>query len=296
LGGIGIIVVSELTRRVTQKLSEKIAERVAGRILTRVLGRAGSSLIPVAGWVIGIGLIAWDLWDGAKGALPQIQEALTSADVKARIRGEITDSIKNGLPDETAVAALEIAVTILEEWDGFCGRYPDLCSLAASNTTFQAILNETPLDQLDKLALLVDVLANYAGRAELDAALANGQFERALALPETTYALVQSSRSLAPLLGWAELAGDRLDEVLARGIQRTKKPEDLSPALLDALLAVKDQAALDKLLALDRTELETLVPFAGSSLGPLAANMSLDEMHQLIGWFPTWRRSWQVGR
>ena len=287
LGGIGIIVVTEIARRITQKLSEKIAERVAGRIIGRVLGRAGSSLLPVAGWVIGLGLIAWDLWEGGKGALPQIQESLTSQEVKARIRSEIADSIKNGLPDETALASLEIAVTILEEWDGFCGRYPDVCALAESNPTFQAILAETPLDQLDKLALLVAVLGNYAGRAELERALASGEFEAALALPEGSYALIQPARALGPLLAWSKLAGTRLDEVLRKGIARTKTPADFSPALLAAVLSVEEQATVDKLLQLDRSELETLVAFAGRDFAGMASTMPLAEMRQLVSYLST---------
>jgi hypothetical protein len=287
LGGVGIIVVSEIARRISQKLSQRIAERVAGRIVGRVLGRAGSSLIPVAGWVIGIGLIVWDLWEGGKGALPQIEEALTSEEVKERIRTEIADSIENSLPDETAVVALEIAVTLLEEWDNFCGRYPELCRLAEENATFQAILNDTPLDQLDQLALLVDVLATYAGGAELDAAIQNGQLETALALPTESYAIIQNARSLGPLIEWTRLAGDRLDEVLTYGIHRQKTPADFSPELLAALLAVADPSAIDKLLALERAELETLVPFAGSSLGPLAVNMTVDEIRQLVGYLQT---------
>lgn len=282
LGGVGLIVVTEIARRVSQRLGHRIAERIAGRIAGRVLGRAGSSLIPIAGWVIGVGLIVWDLWEGGKGALPQIEEALTSEEVKERIRSEIADSIKHSLPDETALVALEIAVTILEEWEGFCSRYPDVCSLAQENPTFQAILDDTPLDQLDKLALLTNTLLTYAGRAELEAALASSQFETALALPEESYTIVQSSRSLAPLLAWSQLAGERLDEVLAYGIHRHKTPADFSPTLLGAMLDVGDAAAIDKLLALDRAELETLVTFAGTSLGPLAANRSLDEIRQLV--------------
>jgi hypothetical protein len=284
LGGVGLIVVTEIARRVSQRLSYRIAERIAGRIAGRVLGRAGSSLIPIAGWVIGLGLIVWDLWEGGQGALPQIEEALTSEEVKERIRSEIADSIKHSLPDETALVALEIAVTILEEWEGFCGRYPDVCSLAQENATFQAILNDTPLDQLDTLALLTNTLLAYAGRVELEAALASGQFETALALPEESYTIVQTSRSLAPLLAWAQLAGDRLDQVIAYGIHRHKTPADFSPALLSAVLDVGDAAAIDKLMALNQAELEALVTFAGESLGPLAANRSLDEIRQLVGY------------
>lgn len=287
LGGLGLIVVGEVARRITQRLSTQIAERIAGRIAQRILGRVGAEFIPVAGWVIGLGLIVWDLWEGGQGALPQIQTALTSEEVKAKIRSEITDSIKRGLPDETAVAALEIAVTFLEEWDGFCDRYNSVCQLAAENPTFQTILNDTPLDQLDKLALLVDTVINDAGRAELNSAIQSGKFETALALPADAYVILRTTHSLTTLLDWARLAGDQLDRVVATGLYRGKAPADFTPQLLNQLLAVEDLAALDKLLALDQTELEQLATFAGPSLAPMASAMTLDELRQLLVYLQT---------
>jgi hypothetical protein len=284
LGGIGVIVVTEIVRRVTQKLSQKIAERIAGRIAGRVLGRAGSSFIPVAGWVIGLGLIVWDLWEGGYGALPQIEEALTSEEVKAKIRSEVTDAIRIGLPDETAVVALEIAVSVIEEWNGFCDRYPNVCSIAEENSTFRQILNETPLEQLDRVATLVNMLVDYAGRAELTNTLDSGQFDALLALPESADEILQASRSVTTVLAWAGLAGAGLDQVVDYGVYRQKTPEDFDQTTLAAVLAVDDEAAIEKLLALDRTELQALVNFAGTSLGPMAGNMSLAELRQLLAY------------
>lgn len=284
LGGVGLIVVTEVTRRITQKLSQKIAERIAGRVATRVLGRAGSSFIPIAGWVIGLGLIVWDLWEGGKGALPQIQEALTSEEVKAKIRGEIADSIENALPNESAVVALEMAVTMIEEWNGFCNRYQNVCAVAEGNATFQSILSATPLDQLDQLAALVDALVNFAGRAELDAAIQSGQFEALLKLPEAATTLLRDSKSVTTTLAWAELAGDQLPTVIKLDIHRQRTPDDFDPPLLASLIAVDDPAVVNKLLALEPAELGALAFFAGENLGPLAANLSLDELREVLAY------------
>jgi hypothetical protein len=269
---------------VTQRLSQKIAERIAGRIAGRVLGRAGSSFIPVAGWVIGLGLIVWDLWEGGYGALPQIEEALTSEEVKARIRSEVAEAIRVGLPDETALVALEIAVSVVEEWNGFCDRYPNVCSVAEENSTFRQILNETPLEQLDRVAALVNILVDYAGRAELTTTLDSGQFDALVALPESADEILQASKSVTVTLAWATLAGPGLEQVIDFGVYRQKTPDDFDQATLAAVLAVGDQAAIDKLLALDRTELQALVHFAGASLGPMAVNMSLAELRQLLAY------------
>ena len=61
LGGVGVIIASQITKRVVARLGQTIAKRVAGRVVGRVVGKAGSTIIPVAGWVIGAGLIAYDI-------------------------------------------------------------------------------------------------------------------------------------------------------------------------------------------------------------------------------------------
>jgi hypothetical protein len=287
LGGVGLIVVSEIARRIAQKLGQKIAERIAGRIAGRVLGRAGSSFIPIAGWVIGLGLIVWDLWEGAQGALPQIQEALTSEEVKEKIRSEIADSIQNELPNESAVVALEMAVSMIEQWQSFCTRNQNLCTMTEYSPTLQTILNATPLDQLDKLSLLVDSFVNYAGRAELDVALSSGQFERALALPAESFVILQASKSVSTLLAWSALAGDQLSQVVAFGVYRLKEPADFDANRLNAVLSVNDQATIDRLLALNGRELAQLYTFAGEELGSMAANLSLEELRELVAYLST---------
>ena len=89
LTGLSVIIVSQLVRRISLRMSREVGERVAGRIAGRVLGRLGSSLVPLAGWVIGAGLIVWDLVEGASGALPQIERSLTSPEIKAAIAAEL---------------------------------------------------------------------------------------------------------------------------------------------------------------------------------------------------------------
>lgn len=284
LGGLGAILVAELSRRLAQRLSTQIAERVAGKIVQRLLGRIGSEFIPVVGWVIGIALIAWDLWQGVEGALPEIEEALTSQEIKSKIRGEIADAVEKGLPEETAVVAKEIAVSMIEEWESFCVTRQDVCDVAGANPTFQQILNDTPIDQLDKLTNLVDSFVQYVGQAELESAISNGRLEKLLTLPESAYVILRTSKSSEVLLAWSILAGDQLDKVVELGLYRTKTPTDFDPALLVALLAVNDQAAVDKLLNFDQAELTTLVDFAGENLAEITAKTSLDDLHRLVNY------------
>jgi hypothetical protein len=173
---------------------------------------------------------------------------------------------------------------VVEEWNGFCDRYPNVCSVAEENSAFRQILSETPLEQLDRVAALVNTLVDHAGRAELTNTLDSGQFDALLALPESADEILQASKSVTVTLAWATLAGPGLEQVVDFGVYRQKTPDDFDQATLAAVLTVGDQAAIDKLLALDRTGLQALVHFAGASLGPMAVNMSLAELRQLLAY------------
>lgn len=284
LGGVGLIIVTELSRRIAVKLSEKIAERVAGKIVGRIIGKAGSSLIPVAGWVIGLGLIVWDLWEGGNGALPQIQDALESEEVKAKIRQEVADSIKDGLPEEVSIVSLEIAVNLVEDWNRFCDTNRAVCTLAEDNSTFQDILDYTPLDQVGKLVNLVNIFIDNIGRAELEKAIDNGQFERLLTLPEEALSMVGETKSAATTLAWVELAGDRLAKVVEFHLYSQKLPTDFTPELLRAVLNLEDIETVNKVLPLNTEQLTEVVTFADSNFVRLVNRLSAEELSQLASY------------
>ncbi|MBX3011795.1 MAG: hypothetical protein KF832_09835 [Caldilineaceae bacterium] len=287
LGGVGVIIVTELSRRIAVKLSEKIAERVAGKIVGRIIGKAGSSLIPVAGWVIGLGLIVWDLWEGGNGALPQIQDALQSEEVKAKIRQEVSDSIKDGLPEEVSIVSLEIAVSLVEDWNRFCDTNRAVCTLAQDDATFQDILNYTPLDQVGKLVSLVNAFMDNLGRAELEKAIDNGQFEKLLVLPEAAFTLLAATKSASTTLAWAELAGDRLPKLVELELYQAKAPSDFTPELLRTVLNLESVELANKVAPLDQAALTTLTTFAGGNFVRLVNRLSAEELSELTNYLAT---------
>ncbi len=271
IAGVGTILVTQLVYRLAQKLTEKIAQRVAGKVVGRVVGKAGSSFIPVAGWVIGVALIAYDLWEGNQGALPQIQEALQSQEVKAKIREEIAAAVKDDLPDQAALIALETSVSLVEQWQGFCSRYGDVCQVADQNTDFRSLLSFVTLDELDRLAKLVDWYINQEGRRALDAAVADGALERLLALPDATAAALLTSMSPSEAIGWLDTAGDRIDRVLSSGIYRLAQPDEFDAYSVAALLAVSNPADLQKLLTLAPVQRNVLLALPADTLQALTA-------------------------
>lgn len=283
LVGVSLIVISEVSRRISQKVGQKIAQRVAGKVVGRVAGRAGSSFLPVIGWVVGIGLIVWDLYEGGKGALPQIQQGLSSEEVKQRIRSEIADAARTSLPEEVNIAALEIAVTLLDEWDSFCDEQQDLCQLAAANPSFRSLLDNTPLSDLDRLASLVGVFVNDLGRSALDQSIETGTFDSLLAAPGSASLILAATDSVTITLAWVELAGDQLEQVISRAIHEQAQPDELSADGLAVLLALNDDA-LHRLLALDAPETALLLALPPATLQRLANDLSLDDLRWLVGY------------
>ena len=281
LAGIGTIVVTQLVYRIGQKLSEKIAQRVAGKVVGRILGKAGSSFIPVAGWIIGVALIAYDLWEGSQGALPQIQESLQSEEVKAKIREEIAAAIKDDLPDQAALIALETSVSLVEQWQGFCDKYEYVCTVADQNADFRELLNLVTLDELGKLAQLVGWFMQGAGRAELDRAFADGSFEQLLALSDATVESLTTTSQPAVVRQWLALSGNQLQKAVEYGVTRAASPEEIDAVQLGAILALESAEDAQKLLSLTPDKRNVLLTLPGDTLQALVINNRAAELDGL---------------
>ncbi|MCS6827581.1 MAG: hypothetical protein NZ553_13280 [Caldilinea sp.] len=284
LTGVATIVATQLIHRLSTKLSEKLAQRVAGRIVGRILGRAGSSFIPIAGWVVGVGLIVYDLWEGGQGALPQIQEALQSEEVKQKIRQEIADAVRDDLPEHASMIALETATSLLEQWQGFCDAYAYVCMVAEENADFRRLLQDTPLDELEGVASLVNFYMRQLGRAELDRALADGSLNLLLTAPEAALTILSETYSTAETLAWVRLAGDTLERVAAWDMHRRARPEDFTPATFAALVSLPEEEMAQKLLALSAEKRNALLKLPQETLLQLLDVQSVADLDWLAGY------------
>ncbi|HXF64175.1 MAG TPA: hypothetical protein VNK95_21285 [Caldilineaceae bacterium] len=278
LGGIGVIVASQITRKIALSLSQKIAGRLAGKIAGRVLGRLGSSVIPYIGWVVGAGLIVWDLVEGAQGALPQIREALQAEEVKQEVRAEIAAATRTGLEAEVQTLAATLAATLAGQWQRFCAEQGAVCTLAAENDDFGALLDATPVAQLPRLAQQVTVYLADLDRTQLEAGLADGSFEAILALPESALAVLSHTHDPQTVLAWAELAGPNFEQVVALELYRQTTPAELSPAALSTLVATANNDIIHKLLAVTPNQLEVLARLSVADLQAIAAGASVEEL------------------
>lgn len=292
LGGIGVIIVAQVSRRIMVEIGETIAERVAGRIVGRILGRAGTTIIPIAGWLLGAGMIAYDLYTSRDGALPQIQETLKSEEVKTGIRGEITAAIEPELRRELPQIARDISNQLFNQWRDVKRNIRQVLELSTTNANFRTLLNaqETP-EALAKLVNLVGATLPALGHDGLLAAVDNGLFAQVFAQPESAFQIVTDSGSLQDAIDWSEDAGNLLDQVVAYEIYKHQPAGALDKTLLEKLIAVDDKAAIQKLALLNPDALRALLGVSTSNLAILATQIEAADLELLAGYLPTLTQS-----
>lgn len=287
LGGVGVIIAAQITRKIMTSVAQRISQRVAGRIVVRVLGRVGTTVVPLAGWLIGAGMIAYDLYESRDGALPQIETSLKSAAVKSGVRQEIAAAIRPELENETPALARSVANDLFAEWRTVKRTIRDVLTIAAEDPVFAALLDSLRTqEELAKLVQLVAIVQGAGGRAALDAAIADGSLRQVLALPDAAVTLVRDSGSLQSALDWHAAVGSRLSEVVALELHKQMTPAQVDLAQLDALLALGDKTAVARLALLPPPAMATLLQLADVNLTALATSLAPNELAWLAAQLP----------
>ena len=287
LGGVGVIIGAQIARRVMINVGSEIAERVVGRIVGRVLGRIGTEVIPLVGWVVGTGLIAYDIYANRDGALPQIQAQLKSAHVQAGIRAEIVAAMEPEFRREAPQIARDVANDLFSQWRDVRRNIRQVLELSAADPAFQAILNGLEnTDDLAKLVNLVGVARPALGETGFQQAVADGSLAQVLKQPASAAAIIESTQSIDTALAWSALAGDRLDEVVAFELYKHMTPSQLTRPLLERLLALDNRAAIEKLALLDAGAIESLLNVSTSNLTALALQLAPAALKTVADYLP----------
>ena len=288
LAGIGVIIGSQIAKRILRRLTQ----RIAGKIVGRVLGKAATTLVPVAGWVVGIALIGWDLWEGGKGALPQIQEALKGDDIKAEIRNEVVLAVEPELRRELPQAAADIANDVYADWRQFRDAYDRVLKLADDNPIFRDVLSRVDASNVGNLAALIETTSRTLNEAELQAALESGDFERLLYLPPEAMTILDRTDSVTATVAWADLAGGQLDEVVEHEIYKLRDPLDLDRQQLTDLLDLGDDAAISSLLLTEQSSVDALLSLPEDALVSLAPRLTPNQ----LGWLASYTGDLDITR
>ena len=281
LAGVGVIIASQIAK----SLAKKVAERVAGKVAGRILGKAATAIIPLAGWIIGGGLIIWDLIEAGEGSLPQIRAALKGAEVKGAIRAQVADVVETELGVEMPELARSVSNEIFAEWLDFRTKFSRVLDLAQTNERFQTLLNNTTVDQVQKLAALVSIADAKLTPEQIDESINTGVFERIFYLPDLAFEILRTTGDSQTVIAWADLAGESIAEVAESELYKITTPEDFADRqALEAVLALEDPAAIRSLMELNQLEREILLGLPVEQLRQAATAFSPDDLRWLASY------------
>ncbi len=281
LAGVGVIIASQIAK----SLAKKVAQRVAGKVAGRILGKAATTIIPLAGWIIGGGLIIWDLIEAGEGALPQIRESLKGAEVKGAIRAQVAEVVEGELSAEMPELARSVSNDIYAEWLDFRQKFSRVLDLAETNSRFQVLLDNTTADQVQKLASLVSVADAKLTPAQIDESINAGVFERIFFLPDRAFDILQATGDTETVVAWANLAGESIAGVAETELYKIAEPSDFADRqALETVLAVGDKTAIGRLMELNQLEREILLGLPSEQLSQAVTAFSPDDLRWLASY------------
>jgi hypothetical protein len=257
-----------MLRRQLASMAQRIGQRVLGSILSRLVSS-------VAG-VIGLVLIAKDIWDFRHGVLPIVAEEMKSKATKDKVRQEIAGTIAGHINQSMKEIADNTAERVVQIWLDFRRAHAKVLELAARNADFKQLLDTLRPDDLPRLDEVVALVLASEGEAGVLRRVADGTLQRAVSvLPDTVLDIAREASSLEVALKWAAVAGDSLGKVVELEIHRRTTPDAFSKASLQRLLGLGDRVATVRLAAMAPATRSILLELDDPGLVKLAR--SLDE-------------------
>ena len=278
LSGVGVIIGTQIAKR----LGQTLAKRIADKVVLRILGRLGSLVVPLAGWLIGAALIVWDLISAREGSLPQIRDALQDAEVKEEIREHITEKVNDELGEEFPQLARSVSDNVYARWQEFRKKYVRVLRLAESNERFQEILDYTPISEVKRLVELVSEVESMFGLERLEEAIVSGDFEFLLALPEEVLEMLRSGVELDEVIAWANLAGEMLVQVIEWELYRVASPSDFrNREDLGTVLVLENASLIQKYMLLDRSTRVEIISLSSEHVKLVLDALSVQDLSLL---------------
>ena len=276
--GVAVIIGTQIAK----SLGKQLAQKIAGRVVGRILARLASGAIPLVGWVVGAGLIVWDLFNAKEGSLPQIRDALQHTEVKEEIRAQVAGKVNDELREELPQLARSVSNDLYSQWQEFRRKYARILELANANLRFQKILDNAPVEEVKKLAELVAVVEAKHGPERLNSLIDRGQFARLFAFPQKILEMLELGVDPDVVIAWADLAGELIDQVVTMELYRVASPTDFTDrADLEQILALEDAKLIQKVMLLDRDVRDAVLGMPSAQIKQVLEAMSVEDLSWL---------------
>jgi hypothetical protein len=261
----GLVLV--VTRRVIAKVVQSVGARIAGVVASRIVSS-------VAG-LVGLALIAKDIYDAGDGVFPIIAERMKADETKLLIKDEIGKTIQSDIGQQVGSIAQETAERLYAVWLDFKQKYNRLLSLGEKNAAFGEFLKDRRLDQVGKLGQIVDILYGTEGEQKVIERVANGSLNRALLdLDDAGLVIAEEQKSIDKALRWTALAGKDLPRVVDLGVYRWLPVEGLTSSTLQKILSINDRIAVARIANLDAKSRDLILSFPADQMREFARRLN----------------------
>jgi hypothetical protein len=263
-----------VVRRQLSNIAARVGQRVVGSVLSRLVSA-------VAG-VIGVALIAKDIWDFRHGVLPIIADEMKSRSAKDKVRQEIAATLTEQISQSLKEIAQNTAGRVVEIWADFRRAHAKVLELAERNADFKRLLEAVKPADLAKLDEVTALVLASEGEAGVVRRLGDGTLYTAVsALPPAAIEIAREARSLETALKWSAVAGNSLPQVVELEIHRRAAPESFTKAALQRLLALDDRLAAVRLAGLPPATRATLFELDNAALLKLARALDEQQLESL---------------
>ncbi|HEY1246526.1 MAG TPA: hypothetical protein VGF29_17000, partial [Hyphomicrobiaceae bacterium] len=255
---------------------------IAARVGQRVVGAVLSRLVSAVAGVIGVALIAKDIWDFRHGVLPIIADEMKSRSAKDKVRQEIAATLAEQISQSLKEIAQNTAGRVVEIWAEFRRAHAKVLELAERNADFKRLVEAVKPTDLGKLDEITALVLASEGEAGVVQRLGDGTLYTAVsALPLGAIEIAREARSLETALKWSALAGNSLPQIVELEIHRRAPPESFTKAGLQRLLGLDDRLAATRLAGLPPATRVALFELDNAALVKLARALDEPELESL---------------
>ena len=216
-------------------VSSQIAKRLALQGGARLIVTA---VLPVIGW----SLLVVDIVMTRNGALPKIEEILTSDKMKQEIREHLGNELVQQLKRESPKIARAVAEASYLQYVDFLDDWKVVLHWSRMNPYFRRMIDLIRIQDLPRVTKLVSTLESVVSEEEISQMIENGQLELLLTIPEPSLEILKNTSDVAVVVAWFDLAGERglVVQVVESGIYRIAMPQQ-----------IESRGQLKKILSLD---------------------------------------------
>jgi hypothetical protein len=263
-----------IVRRQLSKIAARIGQRVVGTVLSR--------LVAAVATIIGVVLIAKDVWDFRHGVLPIVAEEMKSKETKDKVREELAAALSDHIGQSLQEIAQGTADRVVEIWLEFRRAHAKVVELAERNDDFRRLLDHIRTADLARLDEVVALVLAGEGESGVLRRLTDGTLHSAIStLPPAALEIAREARSLETAFKWQAVAGDSLPKVVELEIHRRATPDAFTMAGLQRLLGLNDRLATVRLASLPPATRDTLFEREGPALVRLARALDEPQLESL---------------